>query len=118
MVTRNDQTPGCGQPQPMGRGISVSGIGAGLNIFTASRARARNPGPHPQGIEPPLRHPHTWPQCLGKKSDSSVVSPPTEPAPSISTPSSNTESSGLPSLESITGPEYGYETSPLSSNIE
>ena len=69
----------------------------------------------------PLRQPGTWPNCLGRGihitlpfSPRSVHNPPS-PVPS----SSSSDSSGPPSLESITEPESGYEASVfLSSDTE
>ena len=113
MAPCNAQAPGLRHPQPMGRGLSVPGIDDSPNNLAPSRMRARNPGPCLQGIDPPLRFPNSWPQCLGRRSDSPAVSLPTKPDPSLSPTSSDTESTsvGLPSLESITGPESGYEAS-------
>ena len=67
------------------------------------RARSRNPDHLP---EPPLWVPDTWPQCLCDNRLNRYETPP-------SPPTSNTSSSGPPSLESITPvgfPESGYET--------
>ena len=71
-------------------------------------------GPHAE--ETPQRLPETWPNCLGGVCMNPPSPPRIEaqaPSPTLSTTSSN--SSGLPSLESLTEPESGYEASVSSS---
>ena len=49
---------------------------------------------------------NTWPQCLGRGAPTCRFRPP------LPTPlTTSSDSSGLPSLESLTDPESGYETS-------
>ena len=74
-------------------------------------------GPHPQEGESPQRQPVSWPKCLGRgfciePSLPMPIAPPLLPVPSPD-PSSNSDkgSYGLPSLESITGPDSSYESS-------
>ena len=109
MVAQNTHIPGPRHPQPM------EGDFLGINDGPIT-TRTQNAGPHPQGVDPSFRHPISWPKCLGRGLP--AASPPFEPTPSSSLTSSNTDSSGPPSLESVTRPESRYEASPLSSNTE
>ena len=107
MVAQNAQVTGLRHPQPIGRGFSVPETDDGTNDLAPCMVRARNPGPHPCGVDPLLRLPNSWLQCLCRRSNLPTISPPTEPALSLSSDSSDTEltPSGLPYLESITRPE-------------
>ena len=64
----------------------------------------------PRTEEAPQRWPPTWPQCLARGAPTCSFRP---PLPTPSTPSS--DSSGPPSLESLTNLESGYEASVSSS---
>ena len=106
MVTKNKQKPGCGQPPALGRGLTVP------CSLDSVRTWSRTPGPCLQGVDPPLWQPVFWPKCLGRGFP--PTSPPAEPVPSSN---SDSDSSAPPSLESLTGPESGYEAF-SSSNTE
>ena len=60
MVAQNAQAPGLRHPQSMGRGLPVPGTDDGPNSLA----------PIPRAL-PPLRFPKSWPQCLGKRCNSS-----------------------------------------------
>ena len=70
----------------------------------------------PRDKEAPQRWPITWPKCLGRGAPTCSFWPPS------STPSTtSSDSLGLPSLESLTDPELGYEalvSSTLSSDTD
>ena len=65
MVTRNDQTPGCGQPQPMGRGLTVPRTNNSPSSLDPIRMWSRNPDSHLQVVDSPLRHTHFLAQVSG-----------------------------------------------------
>ena len=60
--------------------------------------------------EPSQRQPMTWPRCLGRGIHLNLPTSPKSVAQPIPS-SSSSDSSGPPSLESITEPESGYEVS-------
>ena len=74
------------------------------NGYTEStRTLYHQMNPHPEVI--PQWLPNTWPKCLGRGAPLHCNSWPPSPTPS----STSSNSSGPPSLESLTKPESGYE---------
>ena len=104
---------GWGQRQPLnvGRGLTIPNDTNQYNLEPV-RTWGRTLSPCPQGfLCSPLWWPVSWPKCLGRGFPS--TSPPNS-SPILS-PTSESNSSGPPSLESITGPEFSYEASSSSS---
>ena len=121
MVAQNARVPGLRHPQPMRRGFPETSDGTNDLVPSIGRVRSRNPGPHPCGIDLSLRLPNTWSRCLCRyRGDLPAVSPPTDPTPPLSPDSSDMDltSSRPPSLETVMGPESGYEASGLASNTD
>ena len=106
MVAQNTTRIPGPRSHPMGRRF-VGVMNNNPFPMSMSRARSRNPGLHPSG-ETPLHLPNPWPQCLCHCSCPLEDIPPN---PNLSSSESEYSTSSPPSLESITGPESGYEAS-------
>ena len=116
MVAWNAQEPRFQHSQSMGRGLTLPGTSNNPCSLVPIRTKRKNPGLHPQEVDPPLRPPISWPKCLGRSFPAACL--PVEPTPSSRSTSCDTDSSGPPSLESVTRPESRYEAFPSSSNTD
>ena len=111
MAIQNEWRPGQGPSQDLERGvIPLDADNKPCNLESVC-TWSRTPSLRLQESEPPMRWPIAWPKCLGR---GLPHAPPTPP--SILTSSSESDSSSLPFLESITEPESSYEASDSSSN--
>ena len=117
MVAQNARVPGLRNPQPMGRGFPETS----KNLTSMGRARTRILAIIHVVLTPPLKDsPNTWLQCLCRyRSDLPAISPPTEPAlPLVLRALTWTRPHLDPSLETVMGPELGYQALGLASNTD
>ena len=124
MVAKNaTRRPGDRNLHPMGRGLADINGYSYNSVSSIGRARAQNPGPSPCVVDPLLCIPNAWPQCLCRcRQDLPALhgqpyAEPTPPRPP-SSESGTDLTSGPPSLETVTGPQSGYEASGLASSTD
>ena len=86
MVTTNEWKPGIRHSQALGRGFITPDIDNKPCNLAYVLTWGRTPGPQPQGTNPAMRQPVSWPKCLDR--DFPNASPHTPPP----MPSSNSES--------------------------